>query len=225
MRWGLFLFLVLSLPVQAVELTRAVVLDSTQSDPKRLRPYESLTAPDGANLIFEEGSVVRLGRGADFRFTGERTLEVLRGAAWIYSPPNNGGLLVEVAGVRAEAPGGSLITILREDGTVQIIALTRDPRGLLKVTVPGRPVRFLDAGQVLTLTADPTFPKPQFADLAGLFKSELFTGLFGPQPPAPAQNLSPALRAALTPAFGELGQSLAYQEDLFRRGILQRTAK
>jgi FecR protein len=179
-----------------------------------------------ADVLFDEGSFVRLGANTRFRFgQGGREFYLERGAFWLSVPPNNGGLQVVLGNIRLEAPGGSIVVLRRADNSVQVIVTAQDPRGILRVTQLGRSVANLAGGQVLTVPAlrnrRPLIPR--YLDLIPLFNSELFSGLLAPELPITLDpKTSLPLQEALRLSLGELRQALARQEELVQQGILIR---
>ncbi|WP_218081646.1 FecR family protein [Anthocerotibacter panamensis] len=214
----------LAAPVVAQALTQAQVFDS-EAQPGRLQPNEVLMVENRTDLVFNDGSVARLNGGSRFQFRPtDRTFVLEQGALWLSVPPNNGGLRLSVGGVTAQSPGGNLVGLSKADGTIQFIAMARDPRGPVRVSRPGTKPQFLDAGQVLTLKPkDRALPRPQFVDLTDLLQSELFAGLLTPTPMPSAQSGLPMpLWEALAQPLSEIRQALAYQDELLKRGLLIR---
>lgn len=206
-----WLVVLLAGPVGAAPLLEAIISGTRQ----RLAPNEVLETATRLDLLFNDGTIARLERGSAFSFTGERTLFLTRGTLWLRVPPQVGGLSLQINGVQIAGRGGSLVAVLRKDGSFQVIGLYHDPRGRFTVGPSGQT---LGIGQVLTLGPGKRRRSPQVADLVALLDSELFTGLLTPSKPP----LTLEFQAALTPALSEIQQALAYQSELLELGRLRR---
>ncbi len=174
------------------------------------------------NLIFENGTLIHLGPNTQFYFTLGRFV-LQKGSCWVFCPPSAEVTPLQVGMILLEGFGLNTVGLIREDSTVQVIALGRDPRGPLRVRGTQR---VLDAGQALIFkpgVAPKSLPQPQFIDLTVILQSELFRELLTTEPQLQAAPATTAeLSAILAPALSALRQSLAYQQELFARGVLTR---
>jgi len=209
-----WLVILLAGPVGATPLLEAIILGTGQT----LAPDEVLETATRLDLLFKDGTIARLERGSALGFSGERALFLTRGTLWLRVPPQVGGLSLRINGVQIEGGGGSLVAVVRKDGSFQVIGLYHDPRGRFTVGRSGQPPQALGIGQVLTLGPGKRRRPPQVADLVALLDSELFTGLLTPSTPP----LTPEFQEALAPALSEIHQALAHQSELLHLGRLRR---
>jgi len=138
-----------------------------------------------AELEFSDRSIVRLGANTQFSFDPtSRNMKVERGTALIHVPPALGGARISSPAVTAAITGDVVAMRVDGKGMTQIVALTKDEQGPVRVTFNKTgETRTLEPGQLLTV--DPTamkMPEPvtvavdafvQSSGLAGGFKKEL----------------------------------------------------
>ena len=138
-----------------------------------------------AEIEFSDKSIARLGANTQFSFDPtSRNMTVERGTALIHVPPGQDGARISAPAATAAIMGDVVAMRVDTKGVTQIVALTQDALGPVKVTFKKTgETRVLQAGEMVTI--DPMamkMPEPmtvavdvfvQSSGLAGGFKSDL----------------------------------------------------
>lgn len=176
-----------------------------------------------AELLFNEGTLVRTGEGTIFRFApGRRTMELVDGSALIMIRPGQGDSHVQTPQAAIVAHGTGLFVQHDAQKNTSIVGvLTNSPAGPVSVTdLNGQRTVELTAGQFVSVANGvvglvETFVLPLFyqsVDLAsglGLGQENLIAG-----ESAPVQETMNAVRAEAT---GPLQSQMVWLEDFCRR--------
>ena len=172
-----------------------------------------------ADILFNEGTLVRTGAGTIFRFPqGKRRFELTSGAALIMIRPEQGQSTIQTPQAKVVSQGTALfVQHDSEDNASLIGVLTESPAGLVKVTSANGDVTLqLQAGQFVSIVRGVTglvehFVLPMFYETAelsaGLGKSpEEMEQLIAKESP----EVQATIRAVQAEAIGPLQNQIAW---------------
>ena len=107
-----------------------------------------------ADILFNEGTLVRTGAGTTFRFPkGKRRFELTSGAALIMIRPEQGQSTIQTPQAKVVSQGTALFVQHNPESNASLVGvLTESPAGLVKVTSPNGEVTIqLQAGQFVSI--------------------------------------------------------------------------
>ncbi len=107
-----------------------------------------------ADILFNEGTLVRTGAGTTFRFPkGKRRFELTSGAALIMIRPEQGQSTIQTPQAKVVSQGTALFVQHNSESNASLIGvLTESPAGLVKVTgANGEVTLQLQAGQFVSI--------------------------------------------------------------------------
>jgi len=107
-----------------------------------------------ADILFNEGSLVRTGSGTTFRFPpGKRSFELTSGAALIMIPPEQGASTINTPEAKVTSQGTALFVQHNPESNASLIGvLTNSPAGLVEVkSADGSITLQLQAGQFVSI--------------------------------------------------------------------------
>ena len=180
-----------------------------------------------ADLLFNEGTLVRTGAGTIFRFPpGKRNFELASGAALIMIRPDRGQSTIITPEARVESQGTALFMQHDPQTKASLIGvLTESPAGLVRVSTTNGDVSIqLQAGQFVSIVQGVVglveyFVLPMFyetielaAGLGAGQKQEQFIAQESPEVQA-------TIRAIQAEAIGPLKNQLAWLNGFCRIGV------
>ncbi len=178
-----------------------------------------------ADLLFNEGTLVRTGAGTTFRFPpGRRNFELTSGAALIMIRPDRGESTITTPEAKVVSQGTALF--MQHDPQTQsslIGVLTESPAGLVRVSTANGDVSIqLQAGQFVSIVQGVVglveyFVLPMFYETI-----ELAAGIGAGQEQAVAQELpevQATIRAVQAEAIRPLRNQIAWLNGFCRIGI------
>ncbi len=187
----------------------------------KIIPRDSIRtgANSRADILFNEGTLVRTGAGTTFRFPkGKRRFELTSGAALIMIRPEQGQSTIQTPQAKVVSQGTALFVQHNPQNNASLVGvLTESPAGLVEVTSPNGEVTLqLQAGQFVSVVQGVMglvehFVLPMFYETA-----ELSAGLGQPseEMEAAIAKESPAVQATIkavqAEAIGPLQNQIAW---------------
>lgn len=172
-----------------------------------------------ADILFNEGTLVRTGAGTTFRFpNGRRRFELTSGAALIMIRPEQGQSTIQTPQAKIVSQGTALFIQHNSENNASLVGvLTESPAGLVKVTdVNGEVTLQLQAGQFVSIVQGVVglvehFVLPMFYETAelsaGIGKSpEEMEALIAKEPP----EVQATVKAVQEEAIGPLQNQIAW---------------
>ncbi len=187
----------------------------------RLVPKDSVRtgANSRADILFDEGTLVRTGAGTTFRFPqGRRSFELTSGAALIMIRPEQGQSTINTPQAKVVSQGTALFVQHDSESNASLVGvLTDSPAGLVKVeSMDGEVTLQLQAGQFVSIVQGVVglvehFVLPMFYETvelsAGLgLKPEEMETIIAQESP----EVQATIRAVQTEAIDPLQNQLAW---------------
>lgn len=196
----------------------------------RIIPRDSVRtgADSRADLLFDEGTLVRTGAGTTFRFPpGKRRFELTSGAALIMIRPEQGQSTISTPQAKVVSQGTALFIQHNPNNNASLIGvLTDSPAGLVKVeSINGEVTLQLQAGQFVSIVQGVVglvehFVLPMFYETvelsAGLgLESEEMEVMIAKESP----EVQATIRAVQTEAIEPLQNQLAWLQGFCKLDI------
>ena len=181
-----------------------------------------------ADILFDEGTLVRTGAGTTFRFPqGKRRFELTSGAALIMIRPEQGQSTIETPQAKIVSQGTALFVQHNPEQNASLIGvLTESPAGLVKVeSANGEVTLQLQAGQFVSIVQGVVglvehFVLPMFYETAELSaglgqNTEEMEALIAQESP----EVRATIRAVQAEAIGPLQNQMAWLEGFCKLNI------
>ncbi len=181
-----------------------------------------------ADLLFDEGTLIRTGAGTTFRFPpGKRRFELTSGAALIMIRPEQGQSTIDTPQARVVSQGTALFVQHDPDNNASLVGvLTDSPAGLVKVSSANGDVTLqLQAGEFVSIVRGVVglvehFVLPMFYETvelsAGLgAKPEEMEAIIAREPP----EVQATIRAVRAEAIEPLQNQLAWLQGFCRLNV------
>ena len=196
----------------------------------RLVPRDSVRtgANSRADILFDEGTLVRTGAGTTFRFPqGKRSFELTSGAALIMIRPEQGQSTINTPQAKVVSQGTALFVQHDPQSNASLIGvLTDSPAGLVEVeSVDGKVTLKLQAGQFVSIVQGVVglvehFVLPMFYETvelsAGLgLKPEEMEAIIAEESP----EVQATIRAVQAEAIDPLQNQMAWLEGFCRLNV------
>ncbi|MEM8830366.1 MAG: FecR family protein [Cyanobacteria bacterium P01_G01_bin.19] len=174
-----------------------------------------------ADIIFDEGTLVRTGAGTTFRFPqGKRRFELTSGAALIVIRPEQGQSTINTPQAKVVSQGTALFVQHDPNSNASLVGvLTESPAGLVKVTgANGEVTLQLQAGQFVSIVQGVVglvehFVLPMFYETAELSAG---LGMTSPEQESAIAQEPPEVQATIkavqAEAIGPLKNQIAWLE-------------
>ena len=181
-----------------------------------------------ADLLFNEGTLVRTGAGTTFRFPqGKRRFELTSGAALIMIRPEQGQSTIQTPQAKIVSQGTALFVQHNPEQNASLVGvLTDSPAGLVKVeSANGEVTLQLQAGQFVSIVQGVVglvehFVLPMFYETAELSaglgqNAEEMEALIAKESP----EVRATIRAVQAEAIGPLQNQMAWLEGFCRLNV------